>query len=733
MINFNKKNRKLFRLFLKNSWPIFFLIFSIESFGQLPTEDSSLVASKEQLVLKYQEVQNFVSTDMKKGIALFRKYEKAFSFYPGLYANTMFIVAKGYGQLKQYEKANALLDNCLSITSDSTLYSNMLYHKGTFLYSENKFSAAISVLDQCKTYYQDKEDVLLKKVNNFLAHAYFKLGFSYQASNKDSFLYYLFEAEKIVCSPNLSKDTLKVNVLYTLGANFARSYDTLKAFKYFDRATQIEVGFAEVVLQNIAFEKGLIYGKLGMFKAAMKHHKSSLAIATKNENNYSIYANISSIGHLFFDITENEKALIYYQQGYDFAKKINNTYLLSNALSNLGNTHLKTKDYDAALTYYQQAQIVNDSLDNKLDVLKTNLQIAQVKYEQGLIKEAYQYNTKAYDMAKKLGFKEQLANSAALFSAIAIQQKDYNLSIKKSAEVIALKAYISKLELVDVYKHLTTAHEAIGNYKMALKHHKLLKVTTDSFFNVEKTKAFATMEAKFQNEKISTENQYLKKEEVRKETIIQQRTWLAIAIGISLLLSSVLAWIFAQKNKQKQLINQLLSREVKAKNVKIEQKNTQLEGLNENAKSLEKLVAEKDYNIVTKTATLNKYNKQLEQVEVDLSKLMQDASINNKKALHHLKRKLQAIQIKENNHLQEFNLSLINHDPIFFQKLVHQYPNLTQNELNHSAFIRLNMTMKEVADLMNITEDSVKKARYRLKKKIGLTVKVDLKKHLLGM
>jgi len=195
---------------------------------------------------------------------------------------------------------------------------------------------------------------------------------------------------------------------------------------------------------------------------------------------------------------------------------------------------------------------------------------------------------------------------------------------------------------------------------------------------------------------------------------------------------AVIIWILAQKNNQKQLINQLLQKEVKHKNAKLEQTHVQLENSNQNTKSLEKLVEEKDYYLVTKTAALNKYNKQIEALEEDVTALIQKKSFNSQ-PLYQLKRKLKVIHHSENNYLNEFNLALKNHDPVFFQKLILQHPNLTQNELNHCAFIRLNMTMKEVGGLMNITENSVKKARYRLKKKIGLTLKVDLKKYLISM
>jgi len=465
----------------------------------------------------------------------------------------------------------------------------------------------------------------------------------------------------------------------------------------------------------------------------MQQHKISLDIATKAKDNYTIYTNIMSIGRLFYDIDAFKKAMVYYQKGHDLAKEIKDDYLYSDALANLGNIHLKIKNYEQAITYYQKSIMVNDSLQNKYSIVTNNLGIAHAKKGLYLYTEANNYNQKAYNMAKSLGFQEELANSAALGAIIALELENYPVAIQKSKEVLALQTQISQLDLLDIYKVLSKAYEAKGNYVEALKYHQLLKIEADSFFDSEKVETFAALEARFQNEKITIENQHLKDTQTQNKTIIQQRTWLAIATGISLIMLAIIAWILAQRNKQKQLINRLLKKEVKSKNARLKQTHIQLENVNQNAKSLEKLVVEKDSKLATKVAELTKFNKQIEKIEQDISALMQKASAGDKKTLYQLKRKLQSIQLIDSNYLKEFNLSLKNYDPIFFQKLVQQYPNLTQNELNHCAFIRLNMTMKEVADLMNITEDSVKKARYRLKKKIGLTIKVDLKKHLLTM
>src|SRR5690606_37910085 len=67
----------------------------------------------------------------------------------------------------------------------------------------------------------------------------------------------------------------------------------------------------------------------------------------------------------------------------------------------------------------------------------------------------------------------------------------------------------------------------------------------------------------------------------------------------------------------------------------------------------------------------------------------------------------------------------------FFGKLLTRYPDLTPAELRLCALICLNLSAKEMASLMGISPDSVKTARYRLRKKFGLTQEQGLDEFVL--
>ncbi|MCF8304605.1 MAG: hypothetical protein K9I94_15125 [Bacteroidales bacterium] len=67
----------------------------------------------------------------------------------------------------------------------------------------------------------------------------------------------------------------------------------------------------------------------------------------------------------------------------------------------------------------------------------------------------------------------------------------------------------------------------------------------------------------------------------------------------------------------------------------------------------------------------------------------------------------------------------------FFKRLMDEYPELTQSDLQLCAFLRMNLSTKEIAPLLNISIRGVEARRYRLRKRMGLEHDANLVEHLL--
>ena len=62
----------------------------------------------------------------------------------------------------------------------------------------------------------------------------------------------------------------------------------------------------------------------------------------------------------------------------------------------------------------------------------------------------------------------------------------------------------------------------------------------------------------------------------------------------------------------------------------------------------------------------------------------------------------------------------------FFQRLRDHYPKLTPKDQKLCAYLRMNLSTKEIAPLLNISVRGVEISRYRLRKKLGLTSETNL-------
>ncbi|WP_246067804.1 helix-turn-helix and ligand-binding sensor domain-containing protein [Changchengzhania lutea] len=120
--------------------------------------------------------------------------------------------------------------------------------------------------------------------------------------------------------------------------------------------------------------------------------------------------------------------------------------------------------------------------------------------------------------------------------------------------------------------------------------------------------------------------------------------------------------------------------------------------------------------------------------------------IKKNEFLHSIKAELQNAQDSKNlkhiikiidrnlNNTDDWNTfeeAFNNADKDFLKKIKTLHPSLTSNDLRLCAYLRLNLSSKEIAPLLNISPRSVEVKRYRLRKKIGLSHESSLTHYIL--
>jgi ligand-binding sensor domain-containing protein len=145
-----------------------------------------------------------------------------------------------------------------------------------------------------------------------------------------------------------------------------------------------------------------------------------------------------------------------------------------------------------------------------------------------------------------------------------------------------------------------------------------------------------------------------------------------------------------------------------------------------NKQEIIKLRNEKlENDLVNKSEELSNIALSLIKRSESLGKIKQDLELI--KPLNDSKKHIYSSIIKEiernisdNKDWKLFQTNFNEVHEVFFKKLMEQFPHLTHGDLGLAAYLRMNLSSKEIAQLLNITTRSVELKRYRLRKKMAL-------------
>ncbi|MEM9328134.1 MAG: LuxR C-terminal-related transcriptional regulator [Bacteroidota bacterium] len=82
--------------------------------------------------------------------------------------------------------------------------------------------------------------------------------------------------------------------------------------------------------------------------------------------------------------------------------------------------------------------------------------------------------------------------------------------------------------------------------------------------------------------------------------------------------------------------------------------------------------------------------------------------------------------LKKEDHWQNFLIHFENIHPNFYSKLKDEYPDLSKQDRRILAYLRMELSTKEIAQLLGINYESVNTSRYRIRKKLGLPKELEL-------
>ena len=189
----------------------------------------------------------------------------------------------------------------------------------------------------------------------------------------------------------------------------------------------------------------------------------------------------------------------------------------------------------------------------------------------------------------------------------------------------------------------------------------------------------------------------------------KEMRYLMIAGGAMLSLVIILLLFFLQRNKVHRI-------ELSKKNLELEKDN------------LTKELDYKNKELTTNVMYLLKKNEMIMNITDRLKKAKISFKGENRQMAEEIIRELESGITKDT--WKEFELRFQDVHTDFYNKLNQMFPDLSPNELRLSAFLRLNMTTKDIAAITYQSVNSINIARHRLRKKLNIEQEENLIKFL---
>jgi hypothetical protein len=277
---------------------------------------------------------------------------------------------------------------------------------------------------------------------------------------------------------------------------------------------------------------------------------------------------------------------------------------------------------------------------------------------------------------------------------------DYPFALNYYYQSLPIATEVGQRPLLsEIYENLFEIYKETNKADSALKYHILFKEYSDQLNKEEVLKEISRLELLSEIQ----EREIIRKSEQRKK---ETRYMFA---GVSLMLTVIILGLLY-----------LLLRS-RMKRMALENKNFQL--ISQNMK-LEKENLERELELKNKELTTNvmyqiRKNELISEIAQKLLRFSHEVKKDSKDWILGIVKELEKTQ--EDSVWNEFEARFHQVHNEFFDKIQGMNPDLSLNERRICAFLRLNMTTKEIASITGQSQRSIEVARTRLRKKLNLT------------
>ncbi len=506
----------------------------------------------------------------------------------------------------------------------------------------------------------------------------------------------------------------KANYLEALN-DFKRSGEFYRAYAYTEQTDKISPLHYAKLLNNIAST----YIKIGRHDSSLVYFIKSMKI--REENNAPVKMLIVSklnIGSIYLVINDYENSEIWINNALEDALIEKDSNNLEKCYANLGILYKKTGDTLNAIKNYKKSLAINESLGDHRNLAMILQNLGTLFTNQKKYDEAYEYFSRALENNNKID-----ANNSRVhlgFSQLYLDQKIYNRAIYHANQAMELAKESGDLSVqLENYDILYKAYKGKNKIPEALVYLEKYVSLKDSITNKENQEYVQDLKTKFETERKAKEIELFKKlyeGENIKAKAFQSRQSLIIAVtllALALLIVVSISYYFKKKKENELHITEKKLLEADIQNRKLARKELELE------------ITFKTKQLTTHALNMLQKNQILRET---LEKLKETAKIVDPALKMELKSIIRDINQnqKTEKDWQLFKNYFENVNKDFNEKLRDINSNLSTHDYRLAALISLNLNIKETSALLNISPNSVKTARYRLRTRLNVEAGEDL-------
>ncbi len=460
-------------------------------------------------------------------------------------------------------------------------------------------------------------------------------------------------------------------------------------------------------LANAYLMKGKIAMSDGYYNIALEETHSALKAHKEIGEDFRIAEDLLQVGIIYQATDEHQKAIDIFKESIDFYDKVESEQSIAQALNYMAHSQTKLKNYEDAEENLKKSLSISKKLEYKANIARVYENLGNVEFAKENYTQSIKYFNDSYNIWKTIGSPNHETNLLYFLGRSYASKKEYPEAIKYLNKSIAVQNSSNYPKILSaVFLQKSMAQESLGNYKKALTNFKQSKILSDSIFNIERTAVTQELKIIYETEK-KEQQIILQENEItvlgqQAEISNLQKLLLGLGLGLSLLLFGVGYYALRQKIKRNKLEKEKLDAEL----------------------------AFKKKELTTHALHLAKKNEALVNLKQKAEALK--TSENNKNGYQQLIRTIN-FDLQDDNNWEKFSNYFQEVHKDFNTKAQLKFPQITSNDLRYMALIKMNLSSKEIANILNISNDGIKKARHRLRKKIKIDSKQSLEATIIAI